>query len=441
VAVEARLSVNPAEEARAETIRTKRPAPKAKIGRALSARPAVVDDRESILPGDLVVLIVEDDDRFAATLRDLAREAGFKAVIAYDAGTALNMVKDFAPDAVTLDLKLPDMEGWAILDILKHDPETRHIPVSIISVHDELQKYLHMGALGVVRKPAEKDAVVEALARARRMIEHDIKSLLVASDDASERAAICEALGQEGVRIIEFSSGREALAALREDPVDCMVIGQALSDMGGATLVRETARSQVAGKLPIVMYWADESSSERDGMRKLAEGMVLKRAPTLEALLAETTLFLHQAVNDLPSEKRHQLLAMMRGSAPDLAGKKALIVDDDIRNIFALTGALEQHGMAVLNAENGKDGIESLKNNPDTDVVLMDIMMPELDGYDTIRIMRGLDEFKDLPIIAVTAKAMKGDREKCIEAGASDYISKPVNVEQLLSLLRVRLAA
>jgi CheY-like chemotaxis protein len=169
--------------------------------------------------------------------------------------------------------------------------------------------------------------------------------------------------------------------------------------------------------------------------------LVLKGAKTLEAVLAETTLFLHQAVNDLPQDKRHQILAVMHGSAADLAGKKALIVDDDIRNIFALTGALEQHGMAVLNAENGKDGIEALKNNPDTHVVLMDIMMPELDGYDTIRIMRGLDEFKDLPIIAVTAKAMKGDREKCIEAGASDYIAKPVNVEQLLSLLRVRLAA
>jgi CheY-like chemotaxis protein len=167
--------------------------------------------------------------------------------------------------------------------------------------------------------------------------------------------------------------------------------------------------------------------------------MVLKEARTLEGVLAETTLFLHQAVGDLPPGKRQQLLASMRGSAPDLAGKKALIVDDDIRNIFALTGALEQHGMTVLNAESGKDGIETLKNNPDVDVVLMDIMMPELDGYDTIRFMRGLEEFKELPIIAVTAKAMKGDREKCIEAGASDYISKPVNVEQLLSLLRVRL--
>jgi len=422
--------------------RAKRSTAKVKAARGASPRPAVVDDREDIQPGDLVVLIVEDDEKFASTLRDMANESGFKAVLAFDAGTALNLVKELAPDAITLDLRLPDMEGWAILDILKHDPETRHIPVSVISVEREMQKYLHMGALGVVHKPAEKEALMDALARARRMIEHDIKTLLVVSGDDAERASVSEAIRGEGVRITELQSGAEAVEALREGRVDCLVVGQTLSDMSGGNLVKEIARSQIASELPIVMYWTDNSAGgERDKLRKLAEAVVLKSAQTLEAVLAETTLFLHQAVNGLSPSKRRQLLAVMHGEAPDLAGKKALIVDDDIRNIFALTGALEQHGMAVLNAENGKDGIESLKNNPDTDVVLMDIMMPELDGYDTIRIMRGLEEFKDLPIIAVTAKAMKGDREKCIEAGASDYISKPVNVEQLLSLLRVRLAA
>jgi CheY-like chemotaxis protein len=283
---------------------------------------------------------------------------------------------------------------------------------------------------------------MEALERTRRMVEHEIKTLLVAAGDDEERSSITEALSGEGVRIIELKSGKQAVAALLEHQVDCVVIGQTLGDMSGADLLKEIARTQTVAKLPIVMYGTDDASGdEGDGIKKLADILVLKGAKTLEAVLAETTLFLHQAVNDLPQDKRHQVLAVMHGGAPDLAGKKALIVDDDIRNIFALTGALEQHGMVVLNAENGKDGIETLKNNPDTHVVLMDIMMPELDGYDTIRIMRGLDDFKDLPIIAVTAKAMKGDREKCIEAGASDYISKPVNVEQLLSLLRVRLAA
>jgi CheY-like chemotaxis protein len=299
-----------------------------------------------------------------------------------------------------------------------------------------------MGALGVVQKPAGKEALMTALARTRGLIEHNIRTLLVAAGDDAERASIVEALSGNGVRIAEVHSGTQVLASVRDGEVGCLVIGQALRDMGAPELVREIARSPLASQLPIVMYRTDDQNGDRrDTFGKLAEAMILKSAGTLDAVLAETTLFLHQAVKDLAPDKRDQLLAIMRGSSPGLAGKKALIVDDDIRNIFALTGALEQHGMAVLNAENGKDGIETLKNNPDTHVVLMDIMMPELDGYDTIRIMRGLDHFKDLPIIAVTAKAMKGDREKCIEAGASDYISKPVNVEQLLSLLRVRLAA
>jgi CheY-like chemotaxis protein len=441
VPVEARPTLALPEEVRPGPVWSKPAAAKPKAARAASARPLVEDDRENIQPDDLVVLIVEDDDKFASTLLDLARESGFKAVVAAEASAALNMVKDLAPDAITLDLKLPDLEGWAVLDVLKHDPETRHIPVSIISVEERMQKYLHMGALGVVQKPAGKEALMAALARTRRIIEHDIRTLLVAASDDAERASIVEALGTENVRVVEAPTGKRALASLRGDQVDCLVVGQALRDMSAADLVKEVARSQTASTLPIVIFRADDSSlGERETIRKLAEAMVLKSAQTLEALLAETTLFLHQAVNDLPADKRHQLVAIMRGRGLDLAGKKALIVDDDIRNIFALTGALEQHGMTVLNAENGKDGIEALKNNPDTHVVLMDIMMPELDGYDTIRIMRGLEEFKDLPIIAVTAKAMKGDREKCIDAGASDYISKPVNVEQLLSLLRVRLA-
>ncbi|HET7199193.1 MAG TPA: response regulator, partial [Burkholderiales bacterium] len=439
-AFEARAPKTPVDEPRSDAVPAKQSGAKLKVGRAVSARPLISDDREHIQPGDLVVLIVEDDEKFAGTLLELAHEGGFKAVVAPDANTALTLVKDLEPDAITLDLKLPDMDGWAVLDILKHTPETRHIPVSVISVEDRMHKYLHMGALGAVHKPAAKEALQDALARTRRMIEHDIKSLLVVDGDDGERAGIAESLRGEGVQITELRAGKQALDLLRKDQVDCLVIGKTLRDMSGADLIKKIAQSRTAAKLPIVVYGRDElNENEQDSLRKLAEVLVLKSARTLEALLSETTLFLHQAVSELPAGKRDQLLAVMHGVAPDLAGKKALIVDDDIRNIFALAGALEQHGMTVLNAENGKDGIEALKNNPDVDVVLMDIMMPELDGYDTIRIVRGLEEFKNLPIIAVTAKAMKGDREKCIEAGASDYISKPVNVEQLLSLLRVRL--
>jgi signal transduction histidine kinase/DNA-binding response OmpR family regulator len=439
-AIDARAPAAPVDDPKPSPAIVKRPsANPRKPGRA-NTQP-LADDRENIGAGDLVVLIVEDDQKFAATLLDIAREGGFKGVLAPDANTALAMVEDLAPDAITLDLRLPDIEGWTLLDMLKHNPETRHIPVSVISVEEEMQKYLHMGALGVVHKPAAKEALREALARTRRLIEHDIRTVIVAVGEDTDRAAVAEGLRGEGVQITELQSGTEALAALGKDQVDCLVVGRSLADMSGTELIKQIAASPAASHVPIVVYETDDSEGgERSSIKQLAEVLIIKEAHTLEDVMAETTLFLHQAVNDMPPGKRHQLLATMRGEAPDLAGKKVLIVDDDIRNIFALTGALEQHGMMVLNAESGKDGIETLKNNPDVDVVLMDIMMPELDGYDTIRIMRGLEEFKDLSIIAVTAKAMKGDREKCIEAGASDYISKPVNVEQLLSLLRVRLA-
>jgi CheY-like chemotaxis protein len=441
LAEETAAEETPAEEPKLGPAYAKRSSvrPGLKGGRAAHALPQVSDDRENLQPGDRVVLIVEDDAKFAATVLDVARESGFKGVVALDGSTALVLVKEFSPDAITLDLKLPDMDGWAVLDLLKHDPGTRHIPVSVISVTERMHKCLHMGALGTVQKPAVKEALQEALAKTRRIIEHEIRTLLVVDGNDAERTSITEALRGEGVQITGARAGKQALDALRKNQFDCMVLGPTLRDMTAIDLIKKIVQS-TASELPIVIYQTDTlSGSERNKLRKLAEVAVLKSARTLEAVLEETTLFLHQTVNGLPMNKRHQLLAAIQRATPDLAGSKVLIVDDDIRNIFALTGALEQHDITVLNAENGKDGLETLKNNPDIDVVLMDIMMPELDGYDTIRIIRRLEQFKNLPIIAVTAKAMKGDREKCIEAGASDYISKPVNMEQLLSLLRVGL--
>jgi CheY-like chemotaxis protein len=369
----------------------------------------------------------------------VVRESGFKGVVALDASTALSLVRELAPNAITLDLKLPDMDGWAVLDLLKRNPETRHIPVSIISVEDKIHKCLQMGALQAVHKPAARDALQEVLAKMRKVVEYEMRRVIVVDGDEEERSSIVEALRAEGVEISVYSEGKQALDALRKSRFDCMVLGPTLGDMTALDLVKKIVHSKTAPDLPLVMYQAGGvDGSDQGRLGKVAEVVVLKSAPTLEAVLEETTLFLHQTVDDLPDDKR-QLLVEGYKATPELAGKKVLIVDDDIRNIFALTGALEQHGMTVLDAENGKDGIETLKSNPDVDVVLMDVMMPELDGYDTIRLIRGLEEFRNLPIIAVTAKAMKGDREKCIDAGASDYISKPVNVEQLLSLMRVRL--
>jgi CheY-like chemotaxis protein len=268
-----------------------------------------------------------------------------------------------------------------------------------------------------------------------------VRTLLIADADGAQGEKIVDALGDDNVKITAVASGQEAIEALQRHEFDCMVVGPALRDMRGIALLRRFAETRQAAGVPIVMCGAEGSfsPSEQDNLRKLAEIVILKNVGTLEAVLRETTLFLHQAVDKLPSKKR-RLLADLQKATPELGGRKVLIIDDDIRNIFALTGALEMHGTTAIHAENGKDGIEMLKSNPDVDLVLMDIMMPELDGYDTIRVIRGLEDYKHLPIIAITAKAMKGDREKCIEAGASDYIAKPVNMEQLLSLLRVWLA-
>jgi CheY-like chemotaxis protein len=384
-----------------------------------------------------VVLIVEDDLKFASALLDLARESGFKGVVAADAGSALPLAKELKPDAITLDLVLPDMDGWAVLDLLKHDPVTRHIPVSVISVSPRTNRCMHMGALGVVQKPAAKEALQEALDRTRKFVDREVKTLLVAYGDAAQRESISDALRNNGVEITGVGSGKEALEAAQQSPFDCIVVERTLRDMSAIDFLKKFAKTERAAEIPIVMYGTDgHGRSERDNLRKLAEVVILRNVSTPEAVLEEATLFLHQAVERLPGKTR-ELLAQWRKSPQELSGKKALIVDDDIRNIFALTSVLEQHGMIALNAESGKDGIEMLTNTPDIDVVLMDIMMPELDGYDTIRIMRKPEKFKELPIIAITARAMIGDREKCIEAGASDYLAKPVNTEQLLSLLRV----
>jgi len=261
--------------------------------------------------------------------------------------------------------------------------------------------------------------------------------VLVANGDEERRNGIIEALRSDLIEVASTDSGEEALARLQQERFDCVVVGPELRDMSAVDMLRRFAATARASEVPIVMHGGEKfESGEEESLRELSEVIVLKNVASPGAVLEETTLFLHQAVKSLP-EKKRRLLADRQKFTQELAGKKVLIVDDDIRNIFALTSALEQQGMSVNHAENGKDGIEMLRKHPETNVVLMDIMMPDLDGYDTIRFIRGLEEFKDLPIIAITAKAMKGDRKKCIEAGASDYIAKPVNLEQLLSLFRV----
>jgi CheY-like chemotaxis protein/HAMP domain-containing protein/GAF domain-containing protein len=397
----------------------------------------VADDRASIETGDRILLIAEDDPNFAQILLDLAREKGFKGLVANRADRALGLAREYQPTAVTLDLRLPDADGWTILDRLKHDPATRHIPVHIISVEENWQRGLRLGAIDFLVKPASKESLSEALATLHEFVDRPVKRLLVVEDDAAARASIVELIGDGDVQTTTVGSGEEALSRLQQEHFDCMVLDLGLPDMTGFQLITRVKSEIGLRKLPTIVYTGKQLTRREDAeLRRLAESVVIKDAGSPERLLDETALFLHRVTARLPDGKR-RMLEQLHRTDPALTGRKVLIVDDDVRNIFALTTFLERSEMQVTYAESGRDGIARLQEAGDIDIVLMDVMMPEMDGYETMRAIREQPRFRQLPIIAVTAKAMKGDREKCIEAGASDYIAKPVDMDQLLSLLRV----
>jgi CheY-like chemotaxis protein len=395
----------------------------------------VDDDRESVQPDDKVLLIVEDDVSFAKILMEMARERGFKVITALRGDAGLALARQFAPSAITLDIELPGMDGWTVLDQLKHHKATRHIPVHIISVTEERQRALKMGAMGYKNKPISPEALQEALTTLENFSKRGVRNLLVIEDDPTQRASIIELIGNGDVNSTAVGTGEEALTELKQKHYDCVVLDLGLPDIAGFDLM-ERIKSEV-GDIPIIIYTGRELTSKDEmELRRLAETIIVKDVRSLERLLDETALFLHRVEENLPEPKR-QMLEQLHKTDPVLQGKKVLIIDDDMRNIFALTSLLERYHMIVAYAENGRDGIEMLKNTSDIDVALVDIMMPEMDGYEAMRTIRQIDQFRTLPLIALTAKAMKGDREKCIEAGASDYITKPADSEQLLSLLRV----
>jgi CheY-like chemotaxis protein/signal transduction histidine kinase len=409
----------------------------AEVDPALLEAGDIPDDRDEIHPGDRVLLVVEDDPGFARILLDMAREKGFKGIIASRGDAALALAHKFQPDAITLDIRLPGVHGLAVLDRLKHDPTTRHIPVHIISLIEEAQVGLKMGARVHLKKPVTKEALNEAFANIKGFIERPARKLLVVEDNDVQRNTIVEMIGNGDVQTTAVATGEEALAALKEQEFDCVVIDLGLPGMDGFELIEKIKKETGRREPPIIIYTGkDLSKQEETELRRVAETVIVKDVKSMERLLDETALFLHRVEANLPEPTR-QLLEQLHQTDTILDGKKVLIVDDDIRNIFAITSALERHKMDVVYAENGRDAIEMLENTPGIDVVLMDVMMPEMDGYEAMRAIRGLGRFASLPIIALTAKAMKGDREKCIEAGASDYVTKPVDIQQLLSLLRV----
>jgi hypothetical protein len=395
------------------------------------------DDRNEIFDGERVVLIVEDDLNFARILLDLAREKSFKGIVATSGDAALALARRYRPDAITLDLKLPDRDGWTVLDRLKHDPQTSHIPVHIISGEEQRQRSLQLGAITHLQKPVSREDLVSAFDHIAAFAERRVRRLLVVEDDDVQRMSIVELIGNGDVKTTAVATGAEAIAALREETFDCMVLDLKLPDMSGFDLIEQIQNELGRDDLPIIIYTGKElTGKEETQLRKVADAIIVKEVSSPERLLAETALFLHRVEANLPEPKRRMLEQLHRRD-PVLAGRKVLIVDDDVRNIFALTSALESHNMEVLHAENGQDGIDLLKETEGVEVVLMDIMMPGMDGYEAIRAIRQIKRFQQLPIIALTAKAMKADRDRCIEAGASDYISKPLDIDQLLSLLRV----
>ncbi len=395
------------------------------------------DDRDRIMPDDQVVLVVEDDRSFLPILVGMARQKGFRAVATTRGDNAIAFAHRYHPSAITLDISLDETDGWTVLDRLKHDPTTRHIPVHVISATDERHRSMTQGALAHLTKPATQEALDEAFGRIKGFVERRVKTLLVVEDDDRQRDSIIELIGNGDVKTTAAATGHQALELIGQNGYDCMVLDLGLSDMSGFELLDELRRRDILQSLPVIVYTGKElSKREETELRRVAETIIVKDVKSPDRLLDETALFLHRVQENLPEPKR-KLLEQLQYSDPALAGKTVLIVDDDIRNIFALTSVLEQYKMNVLYAENGREGIDLLRATPGIDIVLMDVMMPELDGYEATREIRATPEFARLPIIALTAKAMKGDRELCIEAGASDYITKPVDNEQLISLLRV----
>jgi CheY-like chemotaxis protein/two-component sensor histidine kinase len=397
----------------------------------------IEDDRNVIQPGDPVLLIVEDDITFARILVELARERGLKTLVALRGGTALSLAREFLPSAITLDIALPDMAGWTILDRLKHDPATRHIPIHVISGDENRRRGLALGAMTYLEKSITKDRLIQAFGTIQHSLQRRIKKLLVVTPDEVRRANLREVLEGPDLELLDVGSAGEALAVIKQQYLDAVVIDMRLNDIPALQLVEEV-QSEIRPETPPVIVYSKRalSSEEQKELQRLATTSVVQHAQCPERLLDETVLLLHRAEADL-SDRQREMLDQVRRSEASLVGKRVLVVDDDVRNIFALSSVLEQHNLHVLHADNGRAAIEVLEKTLGVDAVLMDIMMPGMDGYETTRSIRQMPPFRSLPIIAVTAKAMKGDRDKCIQAGASDYITKPVDLEQLFSVLRV----
>jgi CheY-like chemotaxis protein/CHASE3 domain sensor protein len=401
------------------------------------ADPYVPDDRADLKQGRPILLVVEDDPRFAEILSKLAHENEFQVVIAATADEGIRLANEYHPSAVILDMNLPDHSGLSVLDRLKRTPATRHVPVHVISVEDYAQQALSMGAIGYMLKPVQPEAVVQALRKMEQRFTTRMRRLLVVEDDDIQRDSICQLLGGPDVETVAVGTVREALEHLRGSTFDCVVTDLTLPDQSGYELLETMAQDDAYAFPPVIVYTGRELTEvEEQRLRKHSSSIIVKGARSPERLLDEVTLFLHQVESEMPAE-RQRALRQARDREALFEGRKILIVEDDVRNIFALSSVLEPKGANIVIARNGREALEKVESEPQIDLVLMDIMMPEMDGLTATRELRKRPKGARLPIIALTAKAMKDDQERCLLAGANDYIPKPLDIEMLLSLLRV----
>jgi CheY-like chemotaxis protein len=397
---------------------------------------AITDDRETLQPGDRIILVVEDDPAFAKVLCDTCHARGLKCVAAATGEAGLELAGNLIPVGIIIDIRLPGMDGWALLDALKGDIRTRHIPVHVISVEEEVSESLRKGAIAHTIKPLSHEEIAQALGRIEETVAQKTKRVLIVEDDDEMRNRVKQLIGDGDVHVDQTATGEQALDALRAERYECLVLDLCLPDMEGGALLKR-AEDEGMHLPPVIVHTArDLTEQEERNLRERADSIVIKGVRSQERLLDEVSLFLHRTVKDLPESKR-QIIQNLHETDTLLKDKKVLIVDDDMRATFSIARLLSEHGMQPLKAENGQRALRLLDQKPDLDLVLMDIMMPKMDGYETIRRIRNQDRFRNLPLIALTAKAMPEDRARCINAGANDYLPKPVDPQRLISLMRV----
>ena len=411
--------------------------------RTAPAKPAMLDDdRDALAEGKRLLLVIEDDTTFAGIVCELSRELGFQCIVAGTAQEAIDLARDYRPSAIVLDIGLPDQSGLTVLDRLKHQEETRHIPIHVISGSDQSQTALALGAIGFLEKPAPREQLAEVLAGLQEKLASRMRRVLIVEDDEVQRDAVGELLGSQDVETVGVGTAAECLEELRDGQYDCMVLDLSLPDASGFTLLETLSEEGEAPLPPVIVYTGrDLSAEEEQRLRRYSSSIIIKGAKSPERLLDEVSLFLHRVVSELPPEQR-QMIEKARHRDAALEGKRILIVEDDVRNVYSLTSVLEPRGALTRIARNGQEALDALaeaEGDPDKqiDLVLMDVMMPVMDGLTAARAIRDNSQWTKLPIVMLTAKAMPDDQQKCIDAGANDYMAKPIDVDKLLSLVRV----